>query len=550
MPNLILHHGRLWTQDDRWPDATAVALQAGRILAVGSDAEILALAGPHTERIDLDGRRVLPGLTDAHFHFQGWALSRRDLPLAGLASRQAVQAALGQRAGEVPPGQWIQGQGWNESDWPEPRLLTRHDLDAVAPRHPAVLWRSDLHLATANSLALRLAGIDGRTSDPEAGVIDREADGQPSGVLRDRAIDLVDAVLPQPGEQEIDAAMRAAIAEAHRLGLTGIHDFRIGDASESRGAFAAWQRLHAAGELRLRVWMMIGGELLEEAIRLGLRSGFGDDRLRIGAVKYFADGSLGARTAWMLQPYADGGLGLPVTSMAELASAIQRGAAAGLPVAIHAIGDRAVRELLDVFSEILPGVARSETGHSGVASFHVPHRIEHVQHSHPDDLRRLGSLGLVASVQPIHQVDDMTLVERALGRGGTPDADERTRWSYAWRTLLDHGAVLALGSDCPVASPNPFWGIHAAVTRQRRDGEPAGGWHPEQRLSVAEAIAGYTLGPAYASGQLAAQGSISPGKLADLVVLDRDLLTAPAQEIAAIRPVLTIFDGEIVFDGR
>jgi hypothetical protein len=311
---------------------------------------------------------VLPGLTDAHFHFQGWALSRRDLPLAGLASRQAVQAALGQRAGEVPPGQWIQGQGWNESDWPEPRLLTRHDLDAVAPRHPAVLWRSDLHLATANSLALRLAGIDGRTSDPEAGVIDREADGQPSGVLRDRAIDLVDAVLPQPGEQEIDAAMRAAIAEAHRLGLTGIHDFRIGDASESRGAFAAWQRLHAAGELRLRVWMMIGGELLEEAIRLGLRSGFGDDRLRIGAVKYFADGSLGARTAWMLQPYADGGLGLPVTSMAELASAIQRGAAAGLPVAIHAIGDRAVRELLDVFSEILPGVARSETGHSGVVA--------------------------------------------------------------------------------------------------------------------------------------------------------------------------------------
>ncbi len=589
MPNLILHHGRLWTQDDRWPDATAVALQAGRILAVGNDAEILALAGPHTQCIDLGGRRVLPGLTDAHFHFQGWALSRRELPLAGLVSCQAVQAALAQRAAEIPPGQWIQGQGWNESDWPQPRLLTRHDLDAVAPRHPTILWRSDLHLATANSLALQLAGIDGRTPDPEAGVIDREAGGQPSGVLRDRAIDLVDAVLPQPGEPEIDAAMRAAMAEAHRLGLTGIHDFRIGDASESRGAFAAWQRLHAAGELRLRVWMMIGGELLEEAIRLGVRSGFGDDRLRIGAVKYFADGSLGARTAWMLEPYADGGLGLPVTPMAELASAIQRGAAAGLPVAIHAIGDRAVRELLDVFSETLPSVARSappggyaQTGHSSPQSPNLPiyqstnlpthqstnppiyqstnlpthqsttppPRIEHVQHSHPDDLRRLGSLGLVASVQPIHQVDDMALVERALGRDATPGAAERTRWSYAWRTLLDHGAVLALGSDCPVASPNPFWGIHAAVTRQRRDGEPAGGWHPEQRLSVAEAIAGYTLGPAYASGQLAAQGSISPGKLADLVVLDRDILAAPAAEIAAIRPVLTIFDGEVVYDDR
>ncbi|MEI2692432.1 MAG: amidohydrolase family protein [Anaerolineae bacterium] len=356
MPNLILHHGRLWTQDDRWPDATAVALQAGRILAVGSDAEVLALARPHTELIDLAGRRVLPGLTDAHFHFQGWALSRRELPLAGLISRPAVQAALGQAASQAQPGQWITGQGWNELDWPEPRLLTRHDLDAAAPRHPVVLWRSDLHLATANSLALQLAGIDAHTPDPVAGLIDREADGQPSGVLRDRAIDLVDAVLPQPGAVEIAAAMRDAMAEAHRLGLTGIHDFRIGDASESRGAFEVWQRLHAAGELRLRVWMMIGGELLDEAIRLGVRSGFGDDRLRIGAVKYFADGSLGARTAWMLEPYADGGLGLPVTSMAELASAIRRGAAAGLPVAIHAIGDRAVRELLDVFSEILPAV--------------------------------------------------------------------------------------------------------------------------------------------------------------------------------------------------
>jgi predicted amidohydrolase YtcJ len=546
MPNLILHHGRLWTQDDRWPDATAVALQAGRILAVGSDAEVLALARPHTELIDLGGRRVLPGLTDAHFHFQGWALSRRELPLAGLISRPAVQAALGQAASQAQPGQWITGQGWNESDWPEPRLLTRHDLDAAAPRHPAVLWRSDLHLATANSLALQLAGIDAHTPDPAAGLIDREADGQPSGVLRDRAIDLVDAVLPQPGAVEIAAAMRDAMAEAHRLGLTGIHDFRIGDASESRGAFEVWQRLHAAGELRLRVWMMIGGELLDEAIRLGVRSGFGDDRLRIGAVKYFADGSLGARTAWMLEPYADGGLGLPVTAMAELASAIRRGAAAGLPVAIHAIGDRAVRELLDVFSEILPAV----NGQLAIDNSPIPHRIEHVQHSHPDDLRRLGGLGLVASVQPIHQVDDMALVERALGRGAASGVDDRTGWSYAWRTLLDHGAVLALGSDCPVASPNPFWGIHAAVTRQRRDGTPAGGWHPEQRLSVAEAIAGYTLGPAYASGQLAAQGSISPGKLADLVVLDRDILAAPAEEIAAIRPVLTIFDGEVVFDGR
>jgi hypothetical protein len=359
-----------------------------------------------------------------------------------------------------------------------------------------------------------------------------------------------------------------------------VHDFRIGDAAESRGAFQTWQRLHAAGDLRLRVWMMFDGTLLDEAIALGLRSGFGDDRLRFGGAKYFADGSLGARTAWMLEPYTDGGSGLPVVPMAELAGAIQRGAAAGLPVGIHAIGDRAVRELLDVFSEVLPKVARSaprlssepaslgpggfaQTGHSNEVTGHgvvnhspftnspftnspihhspfpLPHRIEHVQHSHPDDLRRLGGLGLVASVQPIHLVDDMALVERAIG--------ERGRWAYAFRTLLDSGAVLALGSDCPVASPNPFWGIHAAVTRQRRDGTPAGGWYPEEQLSVAEAVAGYTLGPAYASGQLDRLGSISPGKLADLVVLDRDIFDVPPGEIAGAQPVLTIFDGEIVY---
>jgi predicted amidohydrolase YtcJ len=435
-------------------------MQSGRILAVSRDAEIMTLAEPPTQVINLDGRRVLPGLTDAHFHFQGWAMARRNLVLAGLPSLQAVQAALGQAAQATPPGgsQWIKGQGWNETDWPQPQLLTRHDLDAVAPDHPVILWRSDLHLATANTLALRLAGITANTPDPVAGVIDHDDAGEPTGILRDKAIDLVDTVLPAPSEAEIDAAMRDAIAEAHRLGLTGVHDFRIGDAAESRGAFQTWQRLHASGDLRLRVWMMFDGTLLGEAIALGLRSGFGDDRLRIGGAKYFADGSLGARTAWMLAPYNDGGSGLPVVPMRELAGAIQRGAAAGLPVGVHAIGDRAIRELLDVFSEVLPRVARSETGHSKEETGHsgsalpqstnlpihqspIPHRIEHVQHSHPDDLRRLGDLGLVASVQPIHLVDDMALVERAMG--------ERGRWAYAFRTLLDSGAVLALGLRLP-----------------------------------------------------------------------------------------------------
>lgn len=525
---LLFVNGNLWTQDARWPVATAVATQGTRILAVGGDAGLRTLAGPRTEIVDLHGARVLPGLTDAHFHFQLWALARQQLNLTGAPALAAVQTALAAATQQTPPGQWIRGQGWNETDWPLARLLTRHDLDAAAPHHPVILWRSDLHLAAVNTAALRLAGISAATPNPPAGVIDREPDGQPSGVLRDHAIELVQAVLPAPDTATVDAAMRSAIAAAHRLGLTGIHDFRIGDAAESRDALHTWQRLHAAGDLALRVWLMLDGTLLDEVVQLGLRSGFGDDLLRIGGLKYFADGSLGARTAWMLEPYNDGGTGLPVVPMAQLADAIRRADAAGLTVGIHAIGDRALRELLDVFSKALPA--------HRVAT--LPHRIEHVQHSTAPDLLRLGQLGLVASVQPVHLADDLPLVEEALGPRG--------QWSYAWRTLLAGGAVLALGSDCPVASPNPFWGIQAAATRQRRDGSPAGGWYPEQCLTVAEAVAGYTHGPAYASGQLHQQGSLTPGKLADLIVLDRDIFALPPQEIGATAVTMTVFGGQIV----
>jgi len=347
-------------------------------------------------------------------------------------------------------------------------------------------------------------------------------------VLRDHAIGLVQAVMPQPSTAEVDAAMLAAMSEAHRLGLTGVHDFRIGDAGESRNAWRTWQRLHAAGRLRLRVWMMLDGALLDEAIALGLHSGFGDDWLRVGGVKYFADGSLGARTAWMLEPYRDGGVGLPLTPMAELADAIRRADAAGLTVGIHAIGDRAIRELLEVFGEVLPaGASRGGA---------LPHRIEHVQHSTPQDLARLGRLGLAASMQPLHMADDLALVEQTLGPRGA--------WSYAWRAVLAGGAALAFGSDCPVASPNPFLGIHAAVTRQRADGSPPGGWYAQQRLSVAEAVAAYTAGPAQITGQWARQGSLSPGKLADLIVLDRDIFAIPPSEIPGTQVVMTVAAGE------
>ena len=535
MPDLILFNGQLWTQEPTIPAASAVAMRGGRFLAIGSDDDILRLRTSRTQLIDLGGRRVLPGLTDAHFHFRGWAMSRQRLRLAGLPSLAAVIEAVAGAAHSAQPGQWIRGQGWNEAHWPEQRFPTRHDLDAVAGDAPVYLLRSDLHLAVANSAVLRLAGITAATPDPPAGVIDRDATGQPTGVLRDEAMKLVDAVIPRSTEAAVDAAMRDAVAEMHRLGLTGVHDFRSTGISEGQTAWATWQRLWARGELNLRVWSHIAGDALDGAIDLGLRTGFGDDRLRMGGIKLFSDGSLGARTAWMLEPYRDGGAGLPIVPMDEIARKVERAHRAGISVAIHAIGDRAVRELLDVFTEVLPR-ARASTSTQPLA----PHRIEHVQHSHPEDLRRLGELGLVASVQAIHMEDDIGLVERAIGQ-------ERARWTYAFRTLIEGGAVLALGSDCPVASPNPFEGIHAAVTRQRLNGEPAGGWQPEQRLTVAEAVAGYTAGPAYATGLSDRLGSITPGKLADLVVLDRDIFAVPPAEIAQTQAVMTVFDGQIVY---
>jgi predicted amidohydrolase YtcJ len=363
------------------------------------------------------------------------------------------------------------------------------------------------------------------------GVIDRDESGQPTGVLRELAINLVRQVLPSPTAAETDEAVRRAMADVHRLGLTGVHDMRIMGGEDGPPAFRAWQRLRSEGKLDLRVWMMLPSERLREATALGLRTGFGDDYLRVGGIKLFADGATGPRTAWMLEPFADAGTGMSLTPMEEIADIVSRAHQAGISTAVHAIGDRAVRELLDVYAEVLPR-------QGGYVRPPAPHRIEHVQHSHSADLQRLTPLGLVASVQPIHATDDITMIEGACG--------ERARWAYAFRDLLDAGTVLTLGSDCPVASPNPFWGIHAVVTRQRRNGTPPDGWYPAQRLTVAEAVWGYTMAPAYASGQVARQGSLTAGKLADLIVLDRDIFNIPAQDIPETQVLLTILGGQPV----
>lgn len=532
MPNLILYNGKLHTQDSQIPQASAIAMRDGKILAVGNDADIQALATPETKVINLEGRRVLPGLTDSHIHFYEWALLLQGLTLEAASSLDDVQSRVREAAQKAKLGTWIVGQGWNQDRWKVPNLPTRLDLDKVAPDNPTILWRTDLHLAWVNSLALEAAGINADTPDPDMGVIDRDESGQPTGILRELAINIVRDVMPPHTNAQTDEAMKRAMAKVHQLGLTGVHDFRIMGGEDGPPALRTWQRLRAENKLQLRAWVLLPGELLGEAITLGLQTGFGDDFLRIGPAKFFSDGATGPRTAWMLEPFEDAGTGLPLTPMNQMAEAISKAHKAGISTAIHAIGDRAVRELLDVFTE----VAGEQETH---VKPRIPHRIEHVQHSHPDDLKRLGPLGLTASVQPLHLTDDMEMVDKACG--------SRARWAYAFRDLLDAGTVLALGSDCPVASPNPFWGIHAAVTRQKRNGTPEGGWYPSQKLSLEEAVWGYTMGAAIASGQQNIQGSLTAGKLADLIVLNQDIFEISPEQIHTTQVVMTVFDGQIVY---
>ncbi|MDD2696106.1 MAG: amidohydrolase [Anaerolineales bacterium] len=534
MPSLILYNGKIHTQDLKIPGATALAIRDRRILAVGTDADIRNLAGPNTRQIDLGGSLVLPGLSDSHFHYYDWALSRRWLNLTHAASLLDLREQVAHTASKIPPGQWILGRGWNETHWPVPQAPTRADLDGVAPAHPIILWRSDMHLAVVNSQALRKAAITGDTAAPREGVIDHDTSGQPTGVLRELAINLVSDILPAPSEDETIQAMRDGFATLHRLGLSGVHDYRIMGGADGPPAFRAWQRLQAASELAMRVWMNLPGERIDEAVSLGLRTGLGDPYLRIGHLKFFADGSQGARTAWMLEQYEDADYGLPLIPPSELAEAVRRADSAGLSVAIHAIGDRANREVLNIFERLAQSERLSVTAPPA-----APHRIEHGQMIQTGDVDRLARLGIVASVQPIHVTDDIHMVDASVG--------PRARLAYRFRDMLDAGVRLALGSDCPVADPNPLWGIHAAVTRQRRDRTPPGGWYPEQRLTVAEAVWGYTMGAAFVSGREAELGSLTSGKLADIIVLDRDIYTIPPMEIAQAQVAMTIFDGQIVY---
>jgi predicted amidohydrolase YtcJ len=535
MPDFILHNARIYTQWPRRAWAQALAIQKGRIIAIGNSHDILKLATPATQMLNGHGQWVLPGFTDSHIHLFGMTRRLEHLPLYESRSLAHALGQLRVHALRLPAGAWALGYGWNESHWPERRFPTRFELDAVTGARPAMLWRTDLHAAVANSAALQAAGIDANTPDPPAGVIDRDAQGHPTGVLRELAIGLIIRVMPPPDEQKAAENLQKVAGALHQVGIVAAHDQRMKDESaEGPAAFQLYQRLAAQNKLPLRISCNFEAAHLDTLIALGLQSGFGNDWVRFGHIKLFADGSLGARTAWMLEPYegTSENSGMFLTPPAELARHIRKAQQHGIAVSIHAIGDRANRTVLDIFEETL----NAHSPHPPL----IPHRIEHVQNITPADQTRLAQMNIIASMQPIHCTDDIPNTDLLWGQRG--------RNAYPFRHLLEAGTTLAFGSDAPVASTNPWHGIHAAVTRQQQDGTPAPGWYPGQRISVAEAVAAYTLGPARAIGQAHQQGRLAPGYLADLIMVDRNIFDIPAASLPETQVLLTMLGGNIVYE--
>ncbi len=527
--DLVLRGGHVWTVDPARSEAEGVAVWQGRILSVGSDAEVSALIGPKTRVVELDGRLLLPGFVDDHTHFLTGGFSLSEVKLKDAADPEEFGRRLAAHSAGLPPGAWITGGTWDQDRWPGRELPTAALIDRYVPDRPVFVSRYDGHMSVANSLALRLAGVTARSPDPEGGVIVRRAGSrEPAGVLKDTAQELVYRVMPEAGEAEVRAALEAALAEARRVGVTSLSDMSL-DARELR----IFQDLLAAGRLTARInglWPLARWRELE---RLGLRQDFSDrDLIKVGCLKGFVDGSLGSSTALFFEPYTHdpSTRGIFITPPEELRQQILAADAAGLQVAVHAIGDRAVAWLLDAYTE-----AEQRNGPRDRRF-----RIEHAQHVRPEDFPRFAELGVIPSAQPYHAVDDGRWAIERVG-------EERGRTTYAFRTFLEAGARLCFGTDWTVAPLDPLLGIDAAVHRRTLDGAHPDGWYPEQKLSVEEAIGAYTLASAYASFDEGVKGSVTPGKWADLVVLSRDIVRHP-EEIAGTEVVLTVVGGQVVFE--
>lgn len=533
----LLYNARIYTQDESRSRASAILIARDRVLGIGEKDELRAIAHGRLQQQDMQGKTILPGLTDAHIHIQQYALGLRKINCETDTKEECLRR-VAEGVKKTRPGEWILGHGWNQNNWlpshegggvrGEGGWPLASDLDAIAPHNPVYLTAKSLHAAWTNTAALNLANITANTPNPKDGKIQRDDSGRATGILLESAKELVSSIIPEPSLEELAAAIEKAQPVLWKMGLTGIHDF------DRRDSFMALQYLHSQGKLKLRVNKNIPLESLDHAHELGLRSGFGDEWLWLGSVKAFMDGALGPRTAAMLQPYLNepDNLGMLNMDSEELFEHSRRAADVGLGMTVHAIGDRANHEVLNAFEQL-----RAYEKEQGLP--HLRHRIEHVQVVHASDAPRLARLNVIASMQPIHATSDMLMADRYWG--------ERAALSYAWRTQLDHGAVLAFGSDAPVESPNPFWGLHAAVTRRRADGSPsADGWYPAQKLTLPEALSAYTLGAAYAANAEDRLGRLSPGYFADLIVLDKDIFECDPNDLLTIECSATMIGGEWV----
>ena len=530
--DLIITNAKIWTVDKARPEAESLAVLRDRIVAVGSSAEVDAWHGPQTRIIDAQGKLLLPGFNDAHVHFVDGGDHLQQVQLKDAASPQEFARRIEQRARTTPKGEWITGGDWDEQRWSPPDLPTKELVDPVTPNTPVWVNRYDGHESLANSVTLKLANVTAKTPDPPGGQIVRDAQGNPTGILRDAAQDLVFKVMPPMSHAHRMRAIHQALEHAASLGVTSVQDM-----NPAYTDVAAYAELQEQGALTTRIYVAPMETGWKDQAKIGLRHAQGTAFLRMGAVKGYADGSLGSETAYFFDPYTDDpkSHGLLSDEMHPPSAMRQRltGAdAAGLQLCIHAIGDQGISMILDFFEQIEKANGKRDRRW----------RIEHSQHLAAKDFARYARLGVIASVQPYHAIDDGRWAEKRIG----PDRIKRT---YAFRTFLNNGVRLAFGTDWSVAPLSPMWGIYAAVTRATLDGKTPGGWVPEQKLTVAESVEAYTMGSAYAEFQEKEKGSITPGKLADFVILSDDIFKIPPAAIKDVKVEATVVGGKVVYGG-
>ena len=528
--DLLLLNGKIWTGAPRQPWAEALAVSGGVITAIGSNVEVATKKQAHTKTLDLGGKTVLPGFIDNHTHFMTGGFQLLSVNLRGSATPGDFARRIADKVKNLPKQRWLTGGGWNHELWAPARLPAKELIDRVTPRNPVFVTRLDLHMGLANSYALKLAKIDRDTPNPPGGQIERNpVTGEPTGILKDAAMDLVTSVIPAPSNQEYEDALNAAMHHAASFGITSIQDIT------SWPEWEAYRRLHQAGRLTVRIYARTPIPAWEKQLDILMQQGNGDQWLRLGGVKGFIDGALGSGTALMFDPFDDepenSGLlfdqMLPEGIMQERAQAANQ---AGLPVSIHAIGDKANHLLLQMYREIAAQPGSSLRGL----------RIEHAQHIRPDDIKAIGALGLAVSMQPVHLLDDGHWAERRIGPA-------RAQTTLACRSFIDAGAKVSFGTDWPVAPLNPLLGIYAATTRNVDKNRFPEGWIPPQKISLTEAVQAYTLGSAYAEFAEHYKGSLEPGKLADMAVLSQDIFTIDPDAIPATEILYTFVNGSIVY---